>query len=99
MVAACRPPIPPKRERLRANKLPSPNHCESRDFLLVNKNPSLSLSPSLGLSVCFLSFFLLDAQGLGWATASTTLLSLKSLCGGGVPSSHPSLGFSVFFLF
>ena len=23
----------------------------------------------------------------------------KSLCGGGVPSSHPSLGFSVFFLF
>ena len=30
--------------RLRANKLPSPNHCESRDFLLVNKNLSLSLS-------------------------------------------------------
>ena len=30
---------------------------------------------------------------------STTLLSLKSLCGGGVPSSHPSLGLSVFFLF
>jgi len=29
-----------------------------------------------------------DARG--WATASiTTLLSLKSLCGGGVPSSHP----------
>ena len=28
-------------------------------------------------------------EGLGWATASTTLLSLKSLCGGGVPSSHP----------
>ena len=28
--------------RLRANKLPSPNHCESRDFLLVNKNLSLS---------------------------------------------------------
>merc|ERR1712086_1215510 len=28
----------------------------------------------------------------GWATASTTtLLSLKSLCGGSVPSSHPSL--------
>ena len=24
---------------------------------------------------------------------------LKSLCGGGVPSSHPSLGLSVFFLF
>ena len=22
--------------RLRANKLPSPNHCESRDFLLVS---------------------------------------------------------------
>ena len=39
------------------------------------------------------------AQGLGWATASTTLLSLKSLCGGGVPSSHPSLGFSILFLF
>ena len=40
-----------------------------------------------------------DAQGLGWATASTTLLSLKSLCGGGVPSSHPpSLGLAVFFL-
>ena len=30
--------------------------------------------------------------------ASATLLSLKSLCGGGVPSSHPSLGLSVFFL-
>ena len=25
-------------------------------------------------------------------------LSLKSLCGGGVPFSHPSLGLSVFFL-
>jgi len=37
-----------------------------------------------------------DARG--WATASTTLLSLKSLCGGGVPSSHPSLGLSFFFL-
>ena len=33
----------------------------------------------------------------GWATASTTLLSLKSLCGGGVPSSHPSL-LVIFFL-
>ena len=40
---------------------------------------------------------MVDARG--WATASTTLLSLKSLCGGGVPSSHPSLGLSVFFLF
>jgi len=30
----------------------------------------------------------------GWATASTTLLPLKSR----VPSSHPSLGFSIFFL-
>ena len=30
--------------RLRANKLPSPNHCESRDFLLVFKN----LSPTSG---------------------------------------------------
>jgi len=29
---------------------------------------------------------------------TTTPLSLKSLCGGGVPSSHPSLGLSVFFL-
>jgi len=39
-------------------------------------------------------------QGGGWATASTTLLSLKSLCGGGVPSSHRCLRclFS-FFLF
>jgi len=37
-----------------------------------------------------------DAQG--WATASAPPLSLKSLCGGGVPSSHPSLGLSVFFL-
>ena len=41
------------------------------------------------------------AQGLGWATASTTLLSLKSLCGGGVPSSPcpplPPLG-CLFFL-
>ena len=27
--------------RLRANKLPSPNHCDSHDFLLVNKNLSL----------------------------------------------------------
>ena len=27
-----------------------------------------------------------------------TTLDLKSLCGGGVPSSHPSLGLSVFFL-
>ena len=25
---------------MRANKLPSPNHCESRDFLLVFKNLS-----------------------------------------------------------
>ena len=39
-----------------------------------------------------------EADAQGWATASTTLLSLKSLCGGGVPSSHPSLGLSVFFL-
>ena len=31
-------------------------------------------------------------------TKRTTPLSLKSLCGGGVPSSHPSLGLSVFFL-
>merc|ERR1711998_331164 len=29
--------------RLRANKLPSPNHCESRDFLLVFKNLSLKV--------------------------------------------------------
>ena len=37
---------------------------------------------------------------VGRRLASTTLLPLKSLCGGGVPSSHPSLGcpFS-FFLF
>ena len=27
--------------RLRADKLPSPNHCESRDFLLGFKNLSL----------------------------------------------------------
>ena len=32
------------------------------------------------------------------ATFSHTVPSLKSLCGGGVPSSHPSLGLSVFFL-
>ena len=31
----------------------------------------------------------------GWRI---TPLSLKSLCGGGVPSSHPSLGLSIFFL-
>ena len=31
--------------------------------------------------------------------ATRTLLSLKSLCGGGVPFSHPSLGLSVFFPF
>ena len=30
--------------RLRANKLPSPNLCERRDFLLVFKNLSLSLA-------------------------------------------------------
>ena len=30
--------------------------------------------------------------------AISCLHSLKSLCGGGVPSSHPSLGLSVFFL-
>ena len=35
-------------------------------------------------------------QGIG---RRTTPLSLKSLCGSGVPSSHPSLGLSVFFLF
>ena len=29
---------------------------------------------------------------------STHVSSLKSLCGGGVPCSHPSLGLSVFFL-
>ena len=41
-----------------------------------------------------------EADAQGWATASTTPLSLKSLCGGGVPSSHPSLGvvFAFFFL-
>ena len=32
------------------------------------------------------------------ALLKTTHLSLKSLCGGGAPSSHPSLGLSVFFL-
>ena len=31
--------------------------------------------------------------------ASTTLLSLKSLCGGGLPSSHPSLGCSFISFF
>ena len=36
---------PQLRLRLRANKLPSPNHCgESRDFLLVFKNLSRSLA-------------------------------------------------------
>ena len=43
--------------RLRANKLPSPNHCESRDFLLVNKNLSLSRQRQrtyfLGCQGCF----------------------------------------------
>ena len=34
----------------------------------------------------------------GYSSESEQDLSLKSLCGGGVPSSHPSLGFSVFFL-
>ena len=38
--------------RLRANKLPSPNHCESRDSCLVFKNLSLSLSHTQG----FISF-------------------------------------------
>ena len=33
-------PAPASAEAL-CNKLPSPNHCESRDFLLVNKNLSL----------------------------------------------------------
>ena len=44
-----------------------------------------------------------EADSPGWATASerTTPLFLKSLCGGGVPSSHPSLGclFSFFLFF
>jgi len=42
-----------------------------------------------------------EADKQGWATASTTLLSLKSLCGGGVPSSHIPLWLvlGVFFLF
>jgi len=35
-----------------------------------------------------------EADAQGWATASTTLLSLKSLCGGG-----PPLGCSSFFFF
>ena len=34
--------------RLRANKLPSPNHCERRDFLLVFKNLSRDFRPSDG---------------------------------------------------
>ena len=34
----------------------------------------------------------------GRRLAHHTLLSLKSLCGGGVPFSHPSLGLCVFFL-
>ena len=48
--------------------------------------PPLFLVDVIGLS-CF--FFLSFSD---WGTASTTLLSLKSLCGGGVPCSHPSLG-------
>ena len=44
--------------RLRADKLPSPNHCEGRDFLLVFK--TLSLSPSIHVSsrttLCPVSF-------------------------------------------
>jgi len=48
----------------------------------------------LGLGVSrFISF--IDARG--WATASTTLPSLKSLFGGGVPSSHASLEVPVSF--
>ena len=39
-----------------------------------------------------------EADAQGWAMDSATPLSLKSLCGGGMPSSHPSLGLSVFFL-
>ena len=35
---------------------------------------------------------------LVWRVCFLSFFLLKSLCGGGVPSSHPSLGFTVFFL-
>ena len=39
-----------------------------------------------------------EADAQGWATAKHTFLPVKSLCGGGVPSSHPSFGLYVLFL-
>ena len=55
---------------------------------LASTHTALVSSPSL--AVLHLSTYL--------PTGRITPLSLKSLCGGGVPSSHPSLGLSVFFL-
>jgi len=51
---------------------------------LASTHTALVSSPSLAV--------------LHLTTYLPTLLCLKSLCGGGVPSSHPSLGLSVFFL-
>jgi len=62
---------------------------EAKEKAQKKNRPVLSIPwalcslPSLPWLVCFLSF-------LGSL--------LKSLCGGGVPFSHPSLGLSVFFL-
>ena len=51
--------------------------------------------PPLG---CLFSFFLFYASKGGRRPAPHSPLLKKSLCGGGVPSSQPSLGLSVFFL-
>ena len=42
--------------------------------------------------------FLCLRFGIWYLSSSLFIYLLKSLCGGGVPSSHPSLGLSVYFL-
>jgi len=43
-------------------------------------------------------FAFVTGEKVGSLLQPVTSFLLKSLCGGGVPSSHPSLGLSVFFL-
>ena len=50
-----------------------------------------------GAATSVFLFLKKNSVGNGHGTG-ITLLSLKSLCGGGVPFSHPSLGLCVFFL-
>ena len=58
-------------------------------------DPVLLPYPSFALSAFFLSFFRVDSKSRTLVLPSReipTQLSLKSLCGGGVSSSHPSFG-------